>query len=136
MILALLLQITLFNHYTQQAAAKLGVRGVTVEESVVSYNHARHLAWINDGSFVIHIGYDVTRVASPQVLQYLAYHEVCHLKLGHNLYPTDPQIGHMHVTVCMQQALGVQSYLEVHGVFQTCADYVIRLRLLQFGSLP
>ena len=147
MIPTLLLQVTLFNTYAQEAAAKMGVKGVTVQESVVNYSHARNLAWVNSctwiqpyscGSFIVHIAYDVTRTASPKALRYLAYHEVCHLKLGHNLYPLPAKaVYESHVDVCMQRHLGSSVYLDLLGVYYTYANYISRLRQIQFGgNLP
>lgn len=144
---ALLLQITLFNTYAQEAAAKMGVKGVTVEEAVVNYNQARRLAWVNSctwiqpyscGSYIIYIGYDVTRTASPKALRYLAYHEVCHLKLGHNLYPLPAKsVYESHVDVCMQRTLGNSDYLNLLGVYQSYSNYMSKLRQVQFGgNLP
>lgn len=124
MILALLLQMTFFQQQVQEAKQVLGVPlMVTAVMVPLNYNHARHLAWVGQclpnfscGDFNVYIADDVAFTAPPQVLRYLAYHEVCHLKLGHNLYP---QEDHPNVWPCISGAIGEREHISLYGWYQS-----------------
>jgi hypothetical protein len=143
MILALLLQVSLFRQYTELASAQLKVKGVYVEEGVVTYGKARNLAWIKAcvhpqgygcGSMAVIIAHDVTSTAPPEVLQYLAYHEVCHLKLGHNLGPIgNMELAHNHAWSCMSRALGVTYLSKLKASYDLYSVAILKMRAAQFG---
>jgi hypothetical protein len=140
-ILALLLQMVLFKGYAQEAAARVGVPLVTVEEVHITQERARLLAWVWNcyrpadpgcGRPVVYVGDDVLRTAPPQVLRYLAYHEVCHLKLGHHLAPVPPD-AHSLVRGCLYRALGSSELILLEGWYNS---YSQRMFVYRSYTLP
>ena len=146
MILALLLQFTVFESYVQQAAANMGVKGVSVQQGVINYGTARNLAWVNNctnfqqhgcGLNVVFIAHDTTRYAPPPVLMNLAYHEVCHIRLGHHLnYLRNAAADETAVGICMIQVLGGIQYAKLEGARRSWEPIIIKLREAQFGPSP
>lgn len=70
------------------------------------------ISWVpmNGSAPVIYVTTDFLTTAPPEVIRYVAFHEVCHLKLGHNLMQDiDPASMHLQVDSCLLQHLGVSA---------------------------
>lgn len=121
MILVLLLQLGFagFEQEILSASLRLGVRPPQVMMSPVDKAHAKRMAWgpicqvrRDCPPATVYIATDVAAIAPRAVLRYLAYHEVCHVKLGHLAWEggyLPPDYTQTQVDTCMLQVLGVQA---------------------------
>jgi hypothetical protein len=140
MILALLLQVLLFEGYTAEATSVMRIPMPQVEAVPVTYGRARYMAWVRTcyGPCVqkVFIARDVADLGPPQTLRYLAYHESCHLREGHYLWPTpDPKVAHLQVESCMDRSLGVAQHRELRTWYDLFSATLRRMRVLRFGPL-
>lgn len=139
MILAILLQAGLFQAYTEEAAASMRVPTPIVRVVPVTPARRKYMAWVglcprnfDCGVRKVFITNDVTTTASPNVLRYLAYHEVCHISEGHYWYPpASPWVNHMQVDSCLDKTLGREKRRELERYYQLYSPYLDRLRALK-----
>lgn len=144
MIPLLLLQVSMFSAYVQEAGFRLQVPNTSVQVVTVTPER-KQLAWVWNcsrpydwgcGTPVVYIADDVVN-APTAVLRYLAYHEVCHLKLHHNTIPLSkgvPEEFHTAVRECMWEVLGPGPGWSLEGQFNLYAHTVKLLRRQRFGQ--
>lgn len=121
MILFLLLQVAGFEAFqldVKVASRFLKVPVPIIKMEPVDSTHPLRMAWapICDRRppatcpALVYIATDVAELAPREVITYYAYHEVCHLKLGHTSYAwglTETQeLADTQVKSCMRIALG------------------------------
>lgn len=146
MIPLLLLQVSMFQAYVSEAGLRLKVPNPVAKVSTITASDPTLIAWVWNcrnpadwgcGDPVIYIASDAVD-APILVLRYLAYHEVCHLKLGHNTVPMSKEmLGDFHNAVrrCVAKELGWASGWALESQFHAYSHTLKSLRRQRF-NLP
>jgi hypothetical protein len=91
------------------------------------------VAWVSYETTAVYATTDFLATAGRESLKYVAYHEVCHIRLGHNFGGKSKEQMHQEVDQCLLRHLG-SSYLVLESHYRLYLRHTLeplRLRTLR-----